>query len=203
MFLKFCKALYILLCPGIWYCPYDHLSFDTKKENNKKVVINEILAHFCSHFRKIMRKLKRVLVCLSPSEVNTQVMIMPLFWPILENYDVTSDREYHCSENFYLISLIYLRISKKILFCLFVTSIFCDPTDCSQPVSSVHGVLQARIVEWVAISSSKGSSWPMFRTQVSCIEDKFLTVWATREAQNCSRLRDKADLVFQCKVWRN
>ena len=36
----------------------------------------------------------------------------------------------------------------------------CDPVDCSPPGSSVHGILQARILEWVAISSSKGPSWP-------------------------------------------
>ena len=167
------------------------------------MVINEIIAHFCSHFRKIMRKLKRVLVCLSPSEVNMQTMIIPLFWSILENYDVANDREYHCSENAHLISLIYLIILKRILFCLFVTPTFCDPTDCSQPGSFGHGILQARILEWVDISFSKGSSWPRFRTQVSCIEGKFFTVWATREAPNCARLREKAGLVFQCKVWRN
>ena len=34
----------------------------------------------------------------------------------------------------------------------------CDPVDCSPPASSVHGILQARILEWVAISSSRGSS---------------------------------------------
>ena len=42
----------------------------------------------------------------------------------------------------------------------------CDPVDCSPPGSSVHGVLQARILEWVAISFSKGSSQPTDRTQV-------------------------------------
>ena len=36
----------------------------------------------------------------------------------------------------------------------------CDPMDCSPPGSSVHGILQARILEWVAISLSRGSSWP-------------------------------------------
>ena len=45
----------------------------------------------------------------------------------------------------------------------------CDPVDCSPPRSSVHGVLQARILEWVAISFSSGSSRPRDRTQVSCI----------------------------------
>ena len=41
--------------------------------------------------------------------------------------------------------------------------------DCSPPGSSVHGISQARILEWIAISSSRGSSWPRAWTQVSCI----------------------------------
>ena len=44
-----------------------------------------------------------------------------------------------------------------------------DPVDCSPPGSSVHGILQARILEWVAISFSRGSSLLRDRTQVSCI----------------------------------
>ena len=52
----------------------------------------------------------------------------------------------------------------------------------SPPGSSVHGILQARILEWVAISFSKGSSWPRDWTQVSCIAGRFFTLWATREA---------------------
>ena len=47
-----------------------------------------------------------------------------------------------------------------------------------------HGILQARILEWVAISSSKGSSQPRGRTQVSHTAGGFFTIWATREAQN-------------------
>ena len=58
----------------------------------------------------------------------------------------------------------------------------CDPTDYSPPGSPVHGILQARIVEWVAIPFSRGSSRPRDRTCVSCIADRFFTVWATREA---------------------
>ena len=46
---------------------------------------------------------------------------------------------------------------------------FCDPTDCSLPGSSVHGISQARILEWVAISFSRGSSCPRDQIQVSCI----------------------------------
>ena len=45
----------------------------------------------------------------------------------------------------------------------------CDPTDCSPPSSSVHRISQARILEWVIIFCSRGSSWPKDRTQVSCI----------------------------------
>ena len=45
----------------------------------------------------------------------------------------------------------------------------CDPMDCSLPGSSVHGIFQARKLEWVAISFSRGSSQPRYWTQVSCI----------------------------------
>ena len=46
---------------------------------------------------------------------------------------------------------------------------FCDPMECSLPGSSLHGILQARILEWVAISFSRGSSQLRDRTWVSCI----------------------------------
>ena len=54
--------------------------------------------------------------------------------------------------------------------------------DCSPPGSSVHGIIQARILEWVAIPFSRGSSWPRDQTWVSCIAGRFFTIWATREA---------------------
>ena len=57
----------------------------------------------------------------------------------------------------------------------------CDSMDCSPPGSSVHGILQARVLEWVAISSSTGSSWPKDRTFVSwgsCIGKQILYNWA-------------------------
>ena len=49
----------------------------------------------------------------------------------------------------------------------------CNPMDCSLPGSSVSGILQARILEWVAMSSSKGSSWPRIQAYVSCITGGF------------------------------
>ena len=45
----------------------------------------------------------------------------------------------------------------------------CDPTGCSLPGSSVHGILQARILKWVALPSSRESSQPRNRTRVSCL----------------------------------
>ena len=58
-----------------------------------------------------------------------------------------------------------------------------DPMDCSLPGSSVLGILQSRILEWVAVPSSRGSSWPRDWTRVSCIAGRFFTIWATRKAQ--------------------
>ena len=67
----------------------------------------------------------------------------------------------------------------------------CDPMDCSSPGSSIHGISQARILEWVPISFSRGSSqtrdWTCISC-VSCISGWVLFDWATREARilgNC------------------
>ena len=52
----------------------------------------------------------------------------------------------------------------------------CDPMDCSLTCSSVHGIFQARVLEWVAISFSRGSSRPRDRTQVSHVVGRPFTV---------------------------
>ena len=56
---------------------------------------------------------------------------------------------------------------------------FCAPIDCTG-----HGILQARILEWVAFPFSRGSSQPRNQTRVSCIAGGFFTNWAIREAQS-------------------
>ena len=61
-------------------------------------------------------------------------------------------------------------------------SVVSDSWCCSLPGSSVHGIFQARILEWVAISFSIGSSRPRDRTQVSRIAGRLFTIWATRES---------------------
>ena len=58
----------------------------------------------------------------------------------------------------------------------------CDPMDCSLPGSSVYGILQARILEWAAISYFRVSSWSRDWTWASSIAGRVFTVWAPREA---------------------
>ena len=60
----------------------------------------------------------------------------------------------------------------------------CDPMDCSPPGSSGHGILQARVLDWVVIPFSRRSSWPRDQTQVS-ITGRFFTIWVTRKAHLC------------------
>ena len=84
----------------------------------------------------------------------------------------------------FLIGDLNLSVSPKKVKVL-VTQLFltlCNPVDCSPPGFSVHGILQARILEWIAISSSRGSSWPRDEIRVSCTANGFFTTWTTREA---------------------
>ena len=82
----------------------------------------------------------------------------------------------------------------------------CNPVDCSPPGSSIHGILQARVLEWVAISFSRGSSQPRDRTQVSCIAGRHFNLWATREAEpNQTKPNQdpaiKSPLLFVSPIW--
>ena len=63
-------------------------------------------------------------------------------------------------------------------------SVMSDPMD-----YTVHGILQTRILEWVAFPFSRGSSQPRDRTHVSRIAGRFFTSWATREAQSYDKVR--------------
>ena len=76
-------------------------------------------------------------------------------------------------------SLFSNHLLKWTLVVQLLMTLFCDPMDCSPPGSSVHGISQARILEWVAISFSRGSSQPRDQTCVFCIGR-----WANREAQS-------------------
>ena len=66
--------------------------------------------------------------------------------------------------------------------------------DCSLPGSSVPGILQARILEWVAISFSRGSSRPRDQTQVSRNGGRCFNLWATREAKSACNSGDLSSI---------
>ena len=69
--------------------------------------------------------------------------------------------------------------------------------DCSLSGSSVHGIFQARVLEWIAIAFSRGSSRPRNRTRVSRIAGRCFTVWATKwseVSQSCPTLCDPMDI---------
>ena len=91
-----------------------------------------------------------------------------------------------------------------LLMCLHAMSLqscltLCNPVDHSLPGSSVHGILQARILEWVAIPSSRESSWPRDWTCVSCVSYSgrwFYTTSTSWEAQfpKCFLLKKKSTM---------
>ena len=82
-------------------------------------------------------------------------------------------------------------LNKNHIVCVYVCVLvsqacltLCDPMDCSPPGLSVHEILQARILEWVVIPFSRGSSWPRDQTRVSCISGRSLTVRAIMKPHN-------------------
>ena len=93
----------------------------------------------------------------------------------LKSYDLNSIFSMFQIYNVYICTSEWVKIAQSCLT-------FCSSMDCSPPGSSVLGILQARILEWVAVPFSRGSSWPWDWTQVSCIAGRFFTIWATREA---------------------
>ena len=80
------------------------------------------------------------------------------------------------------IKLRFLKVKRKVAQSCPTLCVFMDYT--------VHGTLQVRILEWVAYPFSSGSSWPKYRTGVSCIADRFFTNWVIREAPRFLRWGD-------------
>ena len=86
---------------------------------------------------------------------------------------VTSDLKLSVPFELSPITIPFSLLVPVLILCVLVVTqshlTLCDPMDCSPPVCSVHGILQARTLGWVAISFSRGSSRPRDQTQVSCI----------------------------------
>ena len=76
--------------------------------------------------------------------------------------------------------------------------LFATPWTIAHQASLSMGILQARILEWVAIPFSRGSSEPGNQTQVSCIAGGFFTIWATREFQEYLGMMD----ITRCENWK-
>ena len=77
----------------------------------------------------------------------------------------------------------------------------CDPMDGSLPGSSVEGIIQARILDWAAISFSRGSSLPRDWPQVSRTASRHSTIWATREALVNSQLKTYVKMAAMMEWW--
>ena len=99
----------------------------------------------------------------------------------LEKNKSTSDKIHSSLYKFSSISFICLCLSLYLYIIAQSCLTLCNPMDCSLTSSSVHGIFQARILEWVAIYFSKRSSQTRDWTRVSCIVDRWFTIWATRE----------------------
>ena len=87
----------------------------------------------------------------------------------------------HCRQVFYPLS--HRRSPKVKALVTRSWPTLCDPMDFNTPGSSIHGILQVSILEWVAILFSREFSQPRDQTWVSYIAGRFFTIWAIREAQ--------------------
>ena len=92
---------------------------------------------------------------------------------------------YNCLWNAHLRSLSFFKIKLSAFYLTICESVnhsvvpdSLQYRDCSHSISCIHGILQARIVEWIDIPFSRGSSQPRDRTQVSCNASRFFTTWA-------------------------
>ena len=110
----------------------------------------------------------------------------PLSYPLLWNADL-SFTSVHKGQ----LDLMFFDLTPGVSLCVpqvLVTQLcvtLCNSMECSPLGSSIHGIFQAKILEWVTIPFSRGSSLRRDRTQVSCIAGRLFTVWATREAPRC------------------
>ena len=129
--------------------------------------------------------------------METKFLIVSMLWSIQKSkyhtVHVISLCHVHKNILLFMSIIIYqdIGISMYLCFCVKESEsevaqlclTLCDPLYYSLPGFSVHGVFQARVLEWVAIAFSRGSSQPRDQTRVSCIVGRRFTLWATREAK--------------------
>ena len=120
-----------------------------------------------------------------------------LLWQIINIFENIFENLLKCSSTYWVKISLYLLKFHPLALTLYWLSMniksvksesevaqlcltLCDPMDCSLPGFTVHGIFQARILEWVATAFSKRSSWPRDGNQVSHIAGKCFTLWATK-----------------------
>ena len=121
-------------------------------------------------------------------EISHVPLILITYCNNFPHYQPSSPEQYICyssSLHWYAVIIqspqfIHL-VLYSLCFCLVakLCPTLCNPVDCNPPDSSVHGISQARTLEWVAMPFSRASSQPRDQTQVSCIAGRFLTTWTT------------------------
>ena len=161
-----------LLKPEIqaWSLSSRSLSFKPKPLDITKFCLFYFINNYCIHFFLFWIPLVRVLFasCVTIETGSKLVFLMPVF-PLLT--PVLCPHQH------------FSNLKVKVLV-VQSCPILCDPMDCSMPGSCVHGILRARILEWVAFPFSRGSPQPRDQIQVSHTAGGFFTIWATREASN-------------------
>ena len=117
-----------------------------------------------------------------------------------KNLEQFWNKSYYKTHHNWLSVMVIWKVNVKVL----VMSSSLGPIDCSLSVSSVHGILQARLLEWVAIHFFRGSSWPRDWIWVSCIAGRFFTIWATRVSiKQMLPLHWVGEAIQQTWVWVN
>ena len=120
--------------------------------------------------------LENSLDCIIQGVAKSQAQLSDFLFTLLTEVGLFASSQY-----FWVLSMLLSSIALNLwVLCSVARSCLtlCDPMD-----FTVHGILQARILEWVAVSFSRGSYQPRDQTQVSRIAGRFFTIWATREAQ--------------------
>ena len=123
-----------------------------------------------------------------PSLVFSNLIRWPKYWSFIFSISPFNEYSRLISFRIYWFDLAGQKTLKShlqqacILSCFHHVWLFCNPMDYNSPGSSVHGISQARIQEWVSISSSRGSSQPEDRTRISCAGRRILYHWITRKA---------------------
>ena len=121
---------------------------------------------------------------------------------------------YLWKKSLYLKDVFNLYIIKKLLLVFYLACIvkwrsevsqscptLCDPMGCSLPGFSIHGIFQARVLEWLAISFSRGSSRPRDWTQVSRIGGRRFNLWATRKAHGSKWVKSLSRVWLCATPW--